>query len=253
MTTSTRYAEHRYEERRSALLPATVWRRIATAGTSRIQPDGCMDLIWTGDRILLAGPDTTTVSYVTDRPSILTAVRFRPGVAPVVLGCRADELVNVRLDLADLWPAHRNRRWVDVLTASTDPAGALERLAAHQLVASGGVPEWLAPATRMLVAGESVSDVAGRIGASPRQLQRRSRRHFGYGPKTLQRILRVDRAAGLLRAGGELSEVAYRSGFADYSHMFRDFRGVTGEQPAAFRPAVGPEQPRRALDQPSGA
>lgn len=237
-------ASAEYSERRSAVLPATVWRRAAAPGESPVYPDGCMDLIWTGERLLLAGPDTATVSFVMDRPSTLTAIRFHPGIAPIVLGLPADQLVNARLDLADVWPAERTDRWLDALYSARHPGAVLEQLAVQRLSGSGGPPGWLAPTAGMLAAGVPVGDVADRIGASARQLQRRSHWHFGYGAKTLQRILRVNGAADLLRAGGDLSEVAYRSGFADYSHMFRDFRQVVGEPPAVFRP--DPIQPNGA-------
>jgi hypothetical protein len=83
-----------YAERRSLLLPGTVWRRSAAAGTARIRPDGCMDLIWDGERLFVAGPDTATATVTIDRPSELVAVRFDPGIAPLILGCPAHELVD---------------------------------------------------------------------------------------------------------------------------------------------------------------
>lgn len=187
-----------------------------------------------------------------DRPSALTAIRFHPGIAPIVLGLPADQLVNSRLDLADVWPAERARRWLDALNTARRPGAVLEELAVQRLSSSDSPPRWLAPTVGLLAAGVPIGDVADRIGASARQLQRRSRRHFGYGAKTLQRILRVNKAADLLRAGGDLTDVACRSGFSDYSHMFRDFRDVTGEQPAFFRPTTAPGS-RLELLQPSDA
>ncbi|MDQ6658253.1 MAG: helix-turn-helix domain-containing protein [Actinomycetota bacterium] len=245
-------AAAQYSHRRSTVLPATVWRRVAGPGQSLIYPDGCMDLIWTGERLLLAGPDGATVRYAPGRPSTLTAIRFHPGIAPIVLGQPADQFLDARLDLADVWPAERVGRWLDALHTTRHPGVVLEKLAVQRLSGSEGMPGWLAPTVGMLAAGVPIGQVADRIGASRRQLQRRSQWHFGYGAKTLQRILRVDGAANLLRAGYDLSEVAYRAGFADYSHMFRDFRDVTGEQPAAFRPAAAPDSGLE-LHQPSGA
>lgn len=245
-------ARAEYSERRSAALPATVWRQVAAPQESQVYPDGCMDLIWTGERVLLAGPDAATVRYAMGKALTLTAIRFHPGIAPIVLGLPADQLVNARLDLADVWPAQRVRRWLDALNVARRPGAVLEELAVQRLSTSDGPPRWLAPTLGLLAAGVPVGEVADRIGASARQLQRRSHWHFGYGAKTLQRILRVNSAADLLRAGGDLSDVAYRSGFADYSHMFRDFRDVTGELPASFQAAAAPDL-RLELLQPSGA
>lgn len=56
-----------YVERASRLPGAVVWSRAlsgyATAA-SPVLPDGCMDLLWTEGRLLVAGPDTR--AYVPD-------------------------------------------------------------------------------------------------------------------------------------------------------------------------------------------
>lgn len=223
-----------YAERRSTLLPGTVWRRSAAAGTARIRPDGCMDLIWDGERLLIAGPDTATATFTTDRPSELVAVRFDPGIAPLVLGCPAAELVDSRIDLDELPHPRQTGGLVDALRAAADPAAVLECHLAQRLATSGGAPRWIPAVAGLLRAGGPVAQVADRLGVTSRHLSRKSLQHFGYGPKTLQRILRMDRAVEMLRAGGELSVVAHACGYADYSHMFRDFRAITGEQPSAF-------------------
>ena len=36
-----------------------VWHSTGPAGLQRILPDGCLDLILAGDRLLVAGPDTS--------------------------------------------------------------------------------------------------------------------------------------------------------------------------------------------------
>jgi AraC-type DNA-binding domain-containing proteins len=66
------------------------------------------------------------------------------------------------------------------------------------------------------------------VGLSPRQLHRRSLDAFGYGPKTLARVLRLNRALTLARAGVELADVAATTGYADQAHFARDVRELTG-------------------------
>ena len=48
-----------YSERRSTLLPATVWRKVVAAGDgpSTVLPDGCMDVIWHDGHLFVAGAD----------------------------------------------------------------------------------------------------------------------------------------------------------------------------------------------------
>nr|WP_230416296.1 helix-turn-helix domain-containing protein [Micromonospora tarapacensis] len=59
---------------------------------------------------------------------------------------------------------------------------------------------------------------------------------FGYGPKTLARILRMRRALALARTGVPLAEVAARTGYADQAHLTRDTRALTGLPPTSLLP-----------------
>ncbi|WP_442934536.1 helix-turn-helix domain-containing protein [Micromonospora sp. CPCC 205546] len=72
---------------------------------------------------------------------------------------------------------------------------------------------------------------AAGAGLDPRALHRRCRHLFGYGPKTLARILRMGRALALARAGVPLAEVAVRCGYADQAHLTRDVRDLAGVPP----------------------
>lgn len=221
-----------YQERRSGSVPATLWRRGGQRGSAQVLPDGCMDLIWTGTGLLVAGPDTGPVEV--SGGADMVALRFDPGVAPSVLGVAADEVVNGRIDFADIAGSCRARKLSEEMAAG-EPELVLEQFATTQLDRRPP-PRWLHPATALLSAGHPVASVADQINASSRQLQRWSRHHYGYGPKTLQRILRVNAAMTGLRAGRTAVDTAHDCGYSDYAHMFRDFRAVTGRSPADFIP-----------------
>ena len=77
-------------------------------------------------------------------------------------------------------------------------------------------------------AGLPVGLAAERCGLSPRQLQRRSTSAFGYGPKTLHRILRLQRAVALARAGRPFATVSAEAGYADQAHLAREVRAMVG-------------------------
>jgi AraC-like DNA-binding protein len=51
---------------------------------------------------------------------------------------------------------------------------------------------------------------------------------FGYGPKTLARVLRMRRALRLARGGVSLAEVAARCGYADQAHLAREVKDLAG-------------------------
>lgn len=217
-----------YAERPSRLAGAVVWRRALSGPAARpVLPDGCMDLLWTDGRLLVAGPDTRAY-HGAGGPARWAGVRFFPGTAPALLGVPADELRDRRVDLADLWPAAAVRRLTARVDAAPEPAAALEEVALAR-AADAGPPD---PLIRRLVAaldaGRSVAATADALGLGPRQVHRRSLAAFGYGPKTLARVLRLRRALALAHGGVPFAEVAARAGFADQAHLAREVRELAG-------------------------
>ncbi|MGH3761597.1 DUF6597 domain-containing transcriptional factor, partial [Actinophytocola sp.] len=101
----------RYRERLAPAgareLVTRAWSRrvAAAAGTHRIVPDACADVIWHREsgRLFVAGPDTRAHLTPT-QPGELVGVRFRSGRAPAALGVPAHALRDSRVDLAELWP-----------------------------------------------------------------------------------------------------------------------------------------------------
>ncbi|MFF4801422.1 DUF6597 domain-containing transcriptional factor [Streptomyces sp. NPDC001351] len=217
-----------YTERASRLTGAVVWTNTPSeAGAGRVLPDGCMDLLWHQGRLLVAGPDTH--AYVTEgEPGVWVGVRFYPGTAPALLGVPAHELRDRRVPLSELRPAAEVRRLTARVNAAAEPAGGLEELALR-LAADTEPPD---PLLRHLVAalgeGRPVAATADELGLGARQLHRRSLAAFGYGPKMLARVLRLQRALGLAREGVPFAETAARSGFADQAHLARDVKELAG-------------------------
>ncbi|CAL9384617.1 hypothetical protein SUDANB6_01132 [Streptomyces sp. enrichment culture] len=220
-----------YTERASRLAGAVVWTNVPSGpGTVRVLPDGCMDLLWHEGRLLVAGPDTR--AYVAEGvPGRWAGVRLRPGTAPALLGVPAHELRDRRAGLADLWPAARVRRLAARVNAAADPADALEHLALDLAARTGPPDPLLGRIVAALAAGRPVAETADALGVGARLLHRRSLAAFGYGPKTLARVLRLQRALALARDGVPLAETAVRAGFADQAHLARDVRELTGLPP----------------------
>ncbi|MFJ8189596.1 helix-turn-helix domain-containing protein [Streptomyces sp. NPDC096094] len=221
-----------YAERASRLTGAVVWNSTPTApgDPGRVLPDGCMDLLWYDGRLLVAGPDTR--AHVTEgAPGPWAGVRFYPGTAPALLGVPAHELRDRRVELADLWPAARVRRLTTRVNAAPDPASGLEEAALSRAAEAEPADPMLRRIVTALDAGRPVADTADELGIGARRLHRRSLAAFGYGPKTLARVLRLQRALALARAGTPLAETAVRSGYADQAHLTRDVRQLAGVSP----------------------
>ncbi|MBG0851646.1 helix-turn-helix domain-containing protein [Streptomyces spinoverrucosus] len=218
-----------YVERASRLTGAVVWTNTpsAAAGAGRVLPDGCMDLLWHDGRLLVAGPDTR--AHRTDgRGGAWAGVRFLPGTAPTFLGLPAHEVRDRRVELADLWQAARVRRLTARVNAAADPASGLEEVALA-LAADADPPDpLLMRIVTALDAGRPVAATADELGLGARQLHRRALTAFGYGPKTLARVLRLQRALTLARDGTPLAETAVAAGYADQPHLAREVRDLAG-------------------------
>jgi AraC-like DNA-binding protein len=110
----------------------------------------------------------------------------------------------------------------------------------HDAPDAGAVLEQIAAARRAqpdpligevaarLRAGAPVAATAAAVGLGERQLHRRSLAAFGYGPKTLLRILRMRRALDLARAGTPFATVAVTAGYADQAHLAREVKDLAG-------------------------
>lgn len=81
---------------------------------------------------------------------------------------------------------------------------------------------------------------------SPRQLRRRCLSALGYGPKTLQRLLRFQRYLALSHFHPEISlaSLAVEAGYADQAHLTHEAVELAGLPPAKLlaetRSSCGP-------------
>lgn len=155
-------------------------------------------------------------------------VRFPPGTAPGLLGVPARELLDRRVELADLWPIAEVRRLTARVNAAGDPARGLEEVALGRAADTEPPDPLLGHVVAALDAGRPVAATADELGLGARQLHRRCLAAFGYGPKTLARVLRLQRALGLARSGVAYAETSVRAGFADQAHLARDVRELAG-------------------------
>ncbi|QYG94854.1 helix-turn-helix domain-containing protein [Iamia sp. SCSIO 61187] len=217
-----------YRERRSTIPGAVTWTVTSDGTPGRVLPDGCMDLLWMGGRLVVAGPDTTAFLSASPAGAVVAGVRFAPGSAPGVLALPAHAARDQRVLLADVWGDRAVRPLEDEVAAAAGPARALERVVARHGRATPQVDPVLAEVVRRLAGDEAVGAVADAVGLSARQLHRRSLDAFGYGPKLLARILRLQRALAHARRGAPLAEVAAVHGYADQSHLARDVRALAG-------------------------
>jgi AraC-like DNA-binding protein len=210
-----------------------LWASVS-ARAHLVLPDGCSDLIWEpGTGVIVAGPDTAAVPAVSRPGSVLLGVRFWPWAGGAALGLPLSELRDQRIDLAEIRPADAKR-----IPGSLAPSLALAGLTelAGRLVADSDIDGLIVETTRMLRDPRvRVEQVAGQAGISMRQLRRRAGAAVGYGPKTLQRVLKFQRFVRRIDAGHtDLAALAADAGYADQAHLTRECGQLAGMTPAAL-------------------
>src|SRR5262245_34701865 len=81
----------------------------------------------------------------------------------------------------------------------------------------------------------AIARVAEEVGWSRAHLVRRFVAEIGVPPRTVVRLARFRRALRLLDASGPLAEIAATAGYADQSHMTREFKEFAGIAPGRLR------------------
>jgi AraC-like DNA-binding protein len=216
---------------RSAL--SCLWVRRGDGNAVRVLPDGCADIIWRSDQgAIVAGPDTA--AWVSNpRPGeLIVGARLLPGAGGAALGVPLSALRNQRVGLDELGLDQDAQ-----LAGDARPGEALRWLVGITTARVGaGPPDRAVQAAvlRLLDPLQRVERLADDLGFSERQLRRRFHAGVGYGPKTLQRVLRLRRflARARTRAGElDLAGAAFESGYADQPHLARECRALTGLSP----------------------
>jgi AraC-like DNA-binding protein len=219
------------------------WRRdlggAADDDRGVVLPDGRVDLVWVaGQDALIAGPQTRFVPRPLDPPALAIGARFRPGAGPPLLGVPADALVDQHVALGGIGTA-RSRALMRWLPPSLEPENAapvIVSMLTRWFGMADGPDPLVGAAVRLLDRpGTSVAEISRSVGFSERELRRRFRTAVGYGPKTLQRVLRFQRVLASLAPRDEsaetLARLAASAGYADQAHMNRETKELSGLTP----------------------
>ncbi len=223
-----------------------VWENDLTQSTAKsmqVVPDGCVDLVWTGQGLCVAGPDTKPIREPLPRRVAYAGIRFHPGAAFSWLGLPLNEIVNGRIPLGEFWGSETARLSDEASRAGSalEIASLLEAALLTRLARVGIADRQIAFLRRAAgdncaPAGAGVDRIADYVGVSERTLRRRCMEAFGYGFKTLDRVLRFQRffclAARLTET--HLAELAVRAGYADQAHLSREVQRMSGLTASEF-------------------
>jgi len=207
---------------------ACLWWR--TDAPARVLPDGCVDLVWTGDELIMAGPATRAVIPKLPTAGPKLGIRFRTGAADLALRLSVGELLNSSPRLGDVWADgdELEERAAEASNAR-DCLGVLTDVVAQRL-ADAPVPDpTVRAAVRELRSPRTrIDQLCTRLEVSERKLRRRFADTVGYSPRTLARVLRLQRFLDCARHGGDLAWLAAQAGYADQPHLTRDCAQLTG-------------------------
>jgi AraC-like DNA-binding protein len=206
-------------------------------------PDGCVDIVWVGEAApTVAGPATHHVHVPLPVGVDIVGLRFRPGHAEALLGLPADELLNASARLADIWGAGAVELGdpISEQRSVREKINLLRDLSVRKFANGQESDAMVAACVAWLASHPTgrISELQRVSDMSSRQLQRRFQSAVGYGPKTFQRIVRLQRLLDLsardaARNAG-LAALSDAAGYADQAHMSREVRDLTGRLPSSL-------------------
>lgn len=220
-----------------------VWtHRMPDAGAPPVivAPDATIDLQWVEGRFRIAGPDKSPQTEIIPSGTTVIGFRFHPGAAARWLGAAAHEFLDQRVMLDDVWGA-KAKRFAGDVRDDRDIAtliASLETAIARATPFSPATDKAMNAAFTLIERGAPsgislIPWLARGLGMSERSLRRKFDEAFGYGPKTLDRILRYQRFRKLaqLNRNSSTAALAVEAGYADQAHLVRESRRLTGRTP----------------------
>lgn len=167
---------------------------------------------------------------------------LRPGAAYLWLDVPLSKIQNARTPLVEFWEQDA-RLLADHLFAAPDATAAtaaLQQFLVSRLAQVGEADRriaFLRTSARSIYTRSDaggLSELSRRMGISERTLRRYCTDAFGYGFKTLQRIVRFQRLLriGLLSPDPNLANLALAAGVADQAHTSREVRRLCNATPA---------------------
>jgi AraC-like DNA-binding protein len=174
---------------------------------------------------------------------VAVGLRFQPGGAASLLRTSCAQLVGVRLRLECFW-GRDARRLEESLSEATVPDEIAHRLEAElaRRMTKVDPPDRMPGAIFRLVGsatdqGPVLRRLTLSLGLSERTIRRHCIDAFGFGPKTLDRILRFQQFLERLRppCSSEMASIAASVGYSDQAHLTREARFLAGVTPSIAR------------------
>jgi AraC-like DNA-binding protein len=214
---------------------------------TEVLPDPCVNLsVEPAGRLLYGVGSGHDVRLLEDKGMVI-GTKFRPGGFSGFLPGPASELTGRVLTLPEAFGPAGEELDAALLAAPDIPAAiaAVTRfIALHRPPPDPRRELVMEIADTMRAAGPdaTVEQIARDFAVSARTLQRLFAQHVGAPPKGVLQRFRRQQAVDLLSepGGPSLARLAAELGYADQSHLTRDFRATFGRSPSALALAPTP-------------
>lgn len=200
-------------------------------------PDGCVDVVFEVGRTTASrayGAATRTSACPVSPGFHYLGICFRPGQSRHFLTIPANHLTDASAAISGLSAISAESFADDIASGEVFERvdAVLTAWITRNPVVSGAVDKALDTIDRYNGC-VGIERLASGLGISRRQLERCFLARVGVTPKFYARIRRWQYAFALLRTrrSVSLASVALSAGFADQSHMSREFRDLAGQSP----------------------
>jgi AraC-like DNA-binding protein len=224
----------------------------------RVLPDGCVELIvhlsdaflrvlpdgrpHPQPRAFVVGPSTRPLLVQPGNHVDTLGVRFRPGGARPFLHVPLDELSDATTRLGDLLGSAGDHlpEALGAEETEAERVRILEGFLLPRLRAAGrgqpGLPAAVVRAALEHRGRLTATELSRRAGTGLRQLQRAFLSDLGLPPKSFLRLVRFQGLLAALPRSGAVNwaALAFECGYADQSHLIREFRSFAGETPSTL-------------------
>ena len=215
-------------------------------------PDGCVSLLYRRNErlginlLLLKGLGLETFYTEVFAGDVHWGVRFAPAACARILRCRPED-VRTQPVLNQRIVPHLTDGLLDKLRGCSNFDEAVEvyaRRLSSLAIGPRDIDQKVAEAVGMIeeVSGEiKIAEIAASLNLSTRQVARRFRTSSGLTPKQFLRghRLRATSINILKEKNLNWANRAADMGFADQSHLNREFSALTGRTPRSFAEVVG--------------